>query len=510
MTKRKVLKISAALLAVILSGVVFAALMGENGSLVIDAAAASEYEMSDEYKSSSFYKNLNAVELTGNQARDVLAIAMSQIGYHEGDSEADLGGKNSSGSRDFVEYNVLNGKLDNGQGNGMSYGYYWCASFATWCLRMAGVERDAMAGGGVNCSTWYSNCKEKGIYQSKSGYIPKAGDIVFFNDPSENRASTHVGLVRYSDGNRVYTVEGNVTIGEEYSSNGEYVALKDHDISSSFIVGYATPEYKTNNTRKTVDYTGGFLSRGCYIATAKLDVFEKTEGGNVTGSIDQFTVFSVSAVEGDYLKVSDYNGTDGYVRNSEDAVQLTTIESIYLVTYINEDGSQIYLPQYRLSYEQKYVISSVPKRDGCGFVGWTFVGGSEGNIFKPGDKLPNYGTDMTLQAKWDMNYYVVSFKTEDGTLISQAHGYYGEKFEIPEAPEAPDGYVFSGWSIDKDGESEIVEVDGVIRGKASYTAQFEKAAVAEKTQDGCSSSIGGAVVVISAIVGLAFALRKKK
>ena len=510
MTKRKVLKISAMLLTLILSGVAVAALAGYDGSLVIDAAAASEYEMSDEYKSSSFYENLKAVELTGNQARDVLAIAMSQIGYHEGDSEADLDGKNSSGSRDFVEYNVLNGKLDNGQGNGMSYGYYWCASFATWCLRMAGVERDAMAGGGVNCSTWFSNCKEEGIYKSKSGYIPKAGDIVFFNDPSENRASTHVGLVRYSDGNRVYTVEGNVTIGEEYSSNGEYVALKDHDISSSFIVGYATPEYKTNNSRRTVDYSGGFLSRGCYIATAKLDVFEKAEDGNATGAIDQFTVFSVSAVEGDYLKLSGYNGTDGYVKISEDTVQITTTESVYLITYINDDGSEIYLPQYRLSFEQKHVISSIPKRDGCGFVGWTFVGGDESKIFAPGDKLPNYGADMTLKAKWDTNYYVVSFKTESGTLISQEHGYYGEKFEVPEAPKAPDGYVFSGWAVDKDGESEVVEIDGVIRSNASYTAQFEKAAATEKPQDGCSSSIGGAVVVISAIIGLAFAVRKKK
>lgn len=510
MTKTKALRISAALIAVILSGVAFAALMGENGSLVVDVAAASEYEMSDEYKASSFYDNLNAVERTGNQAWDVLAVAMSQIGYHEGDSEADLGGKNSAGSRDFVEYNVMNGKLDNAQGNGMSYGYYWCASFVTWCLRMAGVGRDAMADGGVNCSTWFSSCKAAGIYKSKSGYIPQAGDIVFFNDPSENRASTHVGLVRYSDGNRVYTVEGNVTIGEEYSSNGEYVALKDHDISSSFIVGYATPKYSTSSSKRTVDYTGGFLSRGSYIATAKLDIFEKAEDGNAIGAIDQFTVFSVSAVEGDYLKVSVEEGAGGYVKAGEDTVQLTTTESVYLVRYINEDGSQIYMPQYRLSFQQKYVISSVPKREGCGFVGWTFVGGDGNRIFLPGGKLPNYGVDMVLQAKWDTNYYVVSFKTEDGTLISQAHGYYGEKFEIPEAPEAPDGYVFSGWSIDKDGESEIVEVDGVIRGKASYTAQFEKAAVAEKTQSGCASNIGGAVVVISAIIGLAFVVRKKK
>ena len=89
MTKRKVLRISAVLLAVILSGAVFAAFCGNDGSLVIDVAATGEYDMSDQYKASSFYANLKAVERTGDQAKDVLAIAMSQIGYHEGDSEAD-------------------------------------------------------------------------------------------------------------------------------------------------------------------------------------------------------------------------------------------------------------------------------------------------------------------------------------------------------------------------------------------------------------------------------------
>jgi hypothetical protein len=208
---------------------------------------------------------------------------------------------------------VLNGKYDNEQGNGMSYGYYWCASFATWCFRLAGVKSDAIAGGGVNCSTWFINCKKQGIDKPRSGYIPQAGDIIFFNDPSENREATHVGLVRYSDGNRVYTVEGNVTTGEEYSSNGEYVALKEHDISSSFIVGYATPKYNQSESYKRVDYTGKFLSCGSYIATDALDIFENSDGSGMIGNLEQFSVFSVKAIEGDYMKVIDRNGVVGYV-----------------------------------------------------------------------------------------------------------------------------------------------------------------------------------------------------
>jgi len=102
------------------------------------------YGMTESYRSGRYYDNLTALDLSGDEARDLLAIAMSQVGYHEGNSEDELDGLGKTGSRDFVEYNVLYGKLDNDQGNGMSYGYYWCASFVNWCLRMAASMRTGL------------------------------------------------------------------------------------------------------------------------------------------------------------------------------------------------------------------------------------------------------------------------------------------------------------------------------------------------------------------------------
>ena len=109
------------------------------------AAAEPSYTVSAEYKKSRYYENLQKVPLSGDQAIDTVAIALSQLGYHEGNSNADFGGLNTSGTKDFVEYNVLYGKLDNNQGNGVSYGYYWCASFVNWCLRQARVSKSASA-----------------------------------------------------------------------------------------------------------------------------------------------------------------------------------------------------------------------------------------------------------------------------------------------------------------------------------------------------------------------------
>ena len=89
------------------------------------------YEFGGEYQSSPYYNNLLSYELTGDGRYDALAVAFTQLGYHEGDSDAEMNGENGSGSRNFVEYNRMYGKLDNGEGNGMSYGYSWCAAFVS-------------------------------------------------------------------------------------------------------------------------------------------------------------------------------------------------------------------------------------------------------------------------------------------------------------------------------------------------------------------------------------------
>ena len=76
------------------------------------SAVTPTYTMSKPYKQSKYYDNFKTVDLTGDQVADVLAIALSQLGYHEGDSDADMGGLNDGGVKDFVEYNVLYGKVD--------------------------------------------------------------------------------------------------------------------------------------------------------------------------------------------------------------------------------------------------------------------------------------------------------------------------------------------------------------------------------------------------------------
>ncbi len=156
-------------------------------------AVSPNYTVSNSYKRSSYYQNLLDVELTGNQAQNIVKVALSQVGYHEGSGSSDLSGSSSS-SGNYTEY----GKWFGQQGS-------WCAIFVSWCASQAGVpssviQKNAIAGG-TSC-----NFGEKKY--SFGLRTPQPGDIVYVQNDSDS-AADHVGLVTSVDDNYIYTVEGN-------------------------------------------------------------------------------------------------------------------------------------------------------------------------------------------------------------------------------------------------------------------------------------------------------------
>ena len=86
--------------------------------------AETSYTPSSLYQSSKYYTALKDITLTGNQAQDIVNVALSQVGYHEGDSISDLGGGNINGSNNYTEYGYWLGT----QVKGNTYGHYyaWC------------------------------------------------------------------------------------------------------------------------------------------------------------------------------------------------------------------------------------------------------------------------------------------------------------------------------------------------------------------------------------------------
>ena len=203
-------------------------------------AINAKHTLSSAYKNSIYYQNLTNLKLTDDQATNTVLVALSQVGYHEGNSTSELNGYNDSGSKNYVEYTRITGPLNGYQNNG--YAYAWCASFVSWSLTHANVAKTAYGGNASGCHTLIENLKKTGASVNKPlKYSPKTGDLIFFKNSAGTNAYSHVGLVVYSDVDKVYTVEGNASQTGYNGSGG--VVKKSYPLYYSQISAYATPKY---------------------------------------------------------------------------------------------------------------------------------------------------------------------------------------------------------------------------------------------------------------------------
>lgn len=266
-------------------------------------AVSSTYPVSREYEESIFSEELAAYELSGDMRRDVVSIAYTQLGYHEGNREADLHGGNLSGTRNFTEYNRIWGALDNGEGNGTSIGYAWCAAFVTWCLRQGGVPAD-VAVSEISCqrmTDWYRD--NSTYYRRTDGYRPIPGDIIMFRYGSGG--ANHVGLVVGVENGRVYTIEGNTS---------DMVGLRSYSLQNTAILGYCVPDY-TTETGAVYDFpltasyeTGEYITLAAYLnvrsgpSTAYAKLGRLPNGSRVT----------VEEIRGEWGRIT-YNGKEAWI-----------------------------------------------------------------------------------------------------------------------------------------------------------------------------------------------------
>ena len=159
---------------------------------------------------------------TGNQQEDLVKVAETQIGYHEGDNND-------------TKYNRWNGKIGGYPVDG--YGYPWCQCFISWCANQASIGTDIIPKtAGTSTSMYFF--KNRGLWNNSSSYggsyIPKKGDIIYYSKSSNINSPSHVGIVTDCDGSTVYTIEGN------YSDK---VSTRTISLNSNSIIGYATPNY---------------------------------------------------------------------------------------------------------------------------------------------------------------------------------------------------------------------------------------------------------------------------
>lgn len=176
-------------------------------------------------------------EMTGVWREDLLTIAQSQMGYMES-------------TRNYIvldDGTTIKGYTRYGHWYGDHYGD-WCAMFASFCLHYAGVEQMPLESG---CQRWIEALSEEevGLYRSVQDYLPRSGDLIFFNhDAYED--SDHVGLVYelYTDDDetmRIRTIEGNT---------GNTVRFETYAMDDETIMGYGVlPEQIVEETAEEAE-----------------------------------------------------------------------------------------------------------------------------------------------------------------------------------------------------------------------------------------------------------------
>ncbi|MBR0326878.1 MAG: CHAP domain-containing protein, partial [Clostridia bacterium] len=174
---------------------------------------------SDAFLGSKYYDRLVSVQLTGDMAYDIVNVALSQVGYREGNSFSDLDGENKRGYADYNEYSYWWDGVANRS---------WCAAFITYCARQAQIPNTVLKG------TLAANSAAFDLpMMPKSGTEPRVGDLIFF-DWDLDGSSDLVGLVAKAEAEHVLVVHGNYA---------EYATVTRFSRNQVDVLGYARPAY---------------------------------------------------------------------------------------------------------------------------------------------------------------------------------------------------------------------------------------------------------------------------
>lgn len=172
----------------------------------------------------------------GYTAKQLVAIAEAEIGYHEKASNSNLDSKTAnSGNKNYTKYGRDLSKA--GYYNGNKNGYEWCDQFVDWCFfKLCGSKEKAEH---LECQTgdYGAGCGFSLRYYKAAGRFdktPKVGDQIFFKYTNDSSTADHTGIVVGVTSTKVTTIEGN---------SGDRVQERSYSRSDSTIVGYGHPRF---------------------------------------------------------------------------------------------------------------------------------------------------------------------------------------------------------------------------------------------------------------------------
>ena len=211
-----------------------------------------------------------------SKASEVVAVAISQIGYKEKATNKNLDDNTANaGSANWTKYarDLYAAKYYNGNKNGFA----WCDVFVDWCFFKAygateGQRIECQTGDcGAGCTFSMQYYQAKGRFDKN----PKVGDQIFFRYSGSSGAD-HTGIVVEVTSSQIVTVEGN---------SGDQVKKNTYARTYGCIIGYGHPLY---------DETDGTAAAPAPAPVAETKKTEATEKA-VTVSLKQLSRGSTGA-----------------------------------------------------------------------------------------------------------------------------------------------------------------------------------------------------------------------
>lgn len=191
-------------------------------------------------------------------ASTVIAIAQTQVGYLEKETNANLDSKTgNAGDENFTKYARDFDKKYLNFYNGKKNGYAWCDVFVDWCFVTAFGVTKALELLGQPTKSCGAGCTWSAKYYKQKGRFyktPKVGDQIFFKDSKGEPC--HTGLVKKVTTTHVYTIEGNTSSAKGVVANGGAVAEKSYLRTYSRIYGYGRPNYDAEPKKTPKKYSG--------------------------------------------------------------------------------------------------------------------------------------------------------------------------------------------------------------------------------------------------------------
>lgn len=177
----------------------------------------------------------------------------------------------------------------------MTYNLAWCAATVSASF-IANNLADIMPTE-CSCNMMITLCQQKGIWVENDAYIPKIGDVIFYDfDDSGVGDCTgiadHVGIVTKVQNNKIYVEEGNKS-----NAVGERIL----PVNGRYIRGFATPDY-ASKAEKTIPISKPISNQKGGTCMIELNELKKGSKGNQVKTLQILLNAKLEKVKG-YVKL---------------------------------------------------------------------------------------------------------------------------------------------------------------------------------------------------------------